>query len=96
MEKAIEQEVFALEMGYGLLVMADKGRVGTFSNELLVLERILPKKWVCFYLQSVCVIISNLSLMSTAFYFAGKEIARSSVMPDRFLAMNMGAEMMII
>ena len=26
MEKAIEQEVFALEMGYGLLILADKGK----------------------------------------------------------------------
>ena len=28
-EKAIEQEVFALEMGYGLLVLADKKRAGS-------------------------------------------------------------------
>ena len=50
MEKAIEQEVFALEMGYGLLVMADKERVGTSSNELQEPARILQKKWECFYL----------------------------------------------
>ena len=34
MEKAIEQEVFALEMGYGLLVLADKGKGGDLLERI--------------------------------------------------------------
>ena len=53
MEKAIEQEVFALEMGYGLLILADKGKGETYLSELRGLVPILPRKWECFYLRLV-------------------------------------------
>ena len=33
-EKAIEQEVFALEMGYGLLVLADKKKGGDLLDRI--------------------------------------------------------------
>ena len=66
-EKAIEQEVFALEMGYGLLVLADKKRAGIFLIELLVQELILRKRWGCSCPQLVFVIASSWSRMNIGF-----------------------------
>ena len=48
MESAIEQEVFGLEMGYGLLVLADKKKGGDLLDRITELEQILLVRWACF------------------------------------------------
>ena len=86
MEKAIEQEVL-LEMGYGLLVMADKGKGGD------LLKRITSPHEFCkrngMLLPTIVYGITLNSNKRISLLLRGKE-SRSSVMPDRFLAMNMG------
>ena len=90
MEKAIEQEVFALEMGYGLLVMADKGKGGDLLERITGARTNFAKE-MGMLLPTIGV-RDNIELEPNEYRFLlrGKEIARSSVMPDRFLAMNMG------
>ena len=90
MEKAIEQEVFALEMGYGLLVLADKGKGGDLLERITGARTNFAKE-MGMLLPTIGV-RDNIELEPNEYRFLlrGKEIARSSVMPDRFLAMNMG------
>ena len=90
MEKAIEQEVFALEMGYGLLVMADKSKGGDLLDRITGARTNFAKE-MGMLLPTIGV-RDNIELEPNEYRFLlrGKEIARSSVMPDRFLAMNMG------
>ncbi len=90
MERAIEQEVFGLEMGYGLLVLAEKSKGGD------LLERITGARTnfardMGMLLPTIGV-RDNIELEPNEYRFVlrGKEIARSSIMPERFLAMNMG------
>jgi len=75
MENAIEQEVFGLEMGYGLLVLADKKKGGD------LLDRITGAG-----------VRDNIELEPNEYRFLlrGKEIIRSTILPDRVLAMSMG------
>ncbi len=90
MEKAIEQEVFGLEMGYGLLVMADKGKGGDLLDRITGARTNFAKD-MGMLLPTIGV-RDNIELEPNEYRFLlrGKEIARSSIMPDRFLAMNMG------
>jgi flagellar biosynthesis protein FlhA len=90
MEKAIEQEVFGLEMGYGLLVLADKGKGGDLLERITGARTNFAKE-MGMLLPTIGV-RDNIELEPNEYRFLlrGKEIARSSVMPDRFLAMNMG------
>ena len=90
MEKAIEQEVFGLEMGYGLLVLADKGKGGDLLDRITGSRTNFAKE-MGMLLPTIGV-RDNIELEPNEYRFLlrGKEIARSSVMPDRFLAMNMG------
>ena len=90
MEKAIEQEVFGLEMGYGLLVLADKGKGGDLLDRITGARTNFAKE-MGMLLPTIGV-RDNIELEPNEYRFLlrGKEIARSSVMPDRFLAMNMG------
>ena len=90
MEKAIEQEVFALEMGYGLLVLADKGKGGDLLERITGARTNFAKE-MGMLLPTIGV-RDNIELEPNEYRFLlrGKEIAKSSVMPDRFLAMNMG------
>ena len=95
MEKAIEQEVFGLEMGYGLLVLADKGKGGDLLDRITGARTNFAKE-MGMLLPTIGV-RDNIELEPNEYRFLlrGKEIARSSVMPDRFLAMNMGGGMKI-
>ncbi len=91
MEKAIEQEVFGLEMGYGLLVLADKAKGGDLLDRITGARTNFAKE-MGMLLPTIGV-RDNIELEPNEYRFLlrGKEIARSSIMPDRFLAMNMGA-----
>ena len=90
MENAIEQEVFGLEMGYGLLVLADKGKGGDLLDRITGARTNFAKE-MGMLLPTIGV-RDNIELEPNEYRFLlrGKEIARSSIMPDRFLAMNMG------
>ena len=90
MEKAIEQEVFGLEMGYGLLVLADKGKGGDLLDRITGARTNFAKE-MGMLLPTIGV-RDNIELEPNEYRFLlrGKEIAKSSIMPDRFLAMNMG------
>lgn len=90
MEQAIDQEVFGMEMGYGLLVLADKTKGGD------LLERITGARTnfaseMGMLLPTIGV-RDNIELEPNEYRFLlrGKEIVRASLVPDRLLAMNMG------
>ena len=90
MESAIEQEVFALEMGYGLLVLADKKKGGDLL-ERITGSRTNFAKEMGMLLPTIGV-RDNIELEPNEYRFMlrGKEIVRANVMPDRVLAMSMG------
>lgn len=90
MESAIEQEVFGLEMGYGLLVLADKKKGGD------LLERITGAR--TNFAREMGMLLPTIGVRDSVelepneyrFLLRGKEITRNSVIPDRALAMSMG------
>lgn len=89
-EKAIEQEVFALEMGYGLLVLADKKKGGDLLDRITGARTNFAKE-MGMLLPTIGVRDSiELEPNEYRFLLRGKELERSSVVPDRFMAMNMG------
>ena len=90
MESAIEQEVFGLEMGYGLLVLADKKKGGDLLERITGARTNFAKE-MGMLLPTIGV-RDNIELEPNEYrlLLRGKEIARSSVLPERVLAMNMG------
>jgi flagellar biosynthesis protein FlhA len=90
MESAIEQEVFGLEMGYGLLVLADKKKGGDLLDRITGARTNFARE-MGMLLPTIGV-RDNIELEPNEYRFLlrGKEIIRSSVIPDRFLAMSMG------
>ncbi len=90
MESAIDQEVFGLEMGYGLLVLADKKKGGDLLERITGARTNFAKE-MGMLLPTIGV-RDNIELEPNEYRFLlrGKEIARSSVIPERVLAMNMG------
>ena len=89
MEQAIEQEVFGLEMGYGLLTLADKKKGGDLLERITGARTNFARE-MGMLLPTIGV-RDNIELEPNEYRFLlrGKEIARSSVMPERVLAMNM-------
>ena len=90
MESAIEQEVFGLEMGYGLLVLADKKKGGDLLERITGARTNFARE-MGMLLPTIGV-RDNIELEPNEYRFLlrGKEIIRSSVIPDRVLAMSMG------
>ena len=90
MESAIEQEVFGLEMGYGLLVLADKKKGGDLLDRITGARTNFARE-MGMLLPTIGV-RDNIELEPNEYRFLlrGKEIIRSSVLPDRVLAMSMG------
>ncbi len=90
MESAIEQEVFGLEMGYGLLVLADKKKGGDLLERITGARTNFAKE-MGMLLPTIGV-RDNIELEPNEYRFLlrGKEITRASVIPDRALAMSMG------
>lgn len=93
MENAIEQEVFGLEMGYGLLVLADKKKGGDLLDRITGARTNFARE-MGMLLPTIGV-RDNIELEPNEYRFLlrGKEIVRETVMPDRVLAMSMGGEM---
>ncbi len=90
MESAIEQEVFGLEMGYGLLVLADKKKGGDLLDRITGARTNFARE-MGMLLPTIGV-RDNIELEPNEYRFLlrGKEIIRSNVIPDRMLAMSMG------
>lgn len=90
MENAIEQEVFGLEMGYGLLVLADNKKGGDLLERITGARTNFARE-MGMLLPTIGV-RDNIELEPNEYRFLlrGKEIVRSSIMPDRVLAMSMG------
>jgi flagellar biosynthesis protein FlhA len=90
MENAIEQEVFGLEMGYGLLVLADKKKGGDLLERITGARTNFARE-MGMLLPTIGV-RDNIELEPNEYRFLlrGKEVIRSTIMPDRVLAMSMG------
>ena len=90
MESAIEQEVFGLEMGYGLLVLADKKKGGDLLERITGARTNFARE-MGMLLPTIGV-RDNIELEPNEYRFLlrGKEVVRSTIVPDRVLAMSMG------
>ncbi len=90
MESAIEQEVFGLEMGYGLLILADKKKGGDLLDRITGARTNFARE-MGMLLPTIGV-RDNIELEPNEYRFLlrGKEIIRSTIVPDRVLAMSMG------
>ncbi len=84
----VEDEVFALEVGYGLLVLADRKKGGDLLDRITGARKNFTKE-MGMLLPTIGV-RDNIELEANDYRFLlrGKEVARSKVIPDRFLAMN--------
>ncbi len=88
MSRAIDLDVFAIEIGYGLLPLADDKKGGDLLQRITGLRRsVSHEKGVMVPPISVR---DNLELDANDYRFLlrGKPIARGQVMPGRWLAMN--------
>lgn len=90
MENAIEQEVFGLEMGYGLLILADKKKGGDLLDRITGARTNFARE-MGMLLPTIGV-RDNIELEPNEYRFLlrGKEVVRSTIIPDRVLAMSMG------
>ena len=88
MARAIDLDVFAIEIGYGLLPLADEKQGGDLLQRITGLRRSVSRE------KGVMVppisVRDNLELDANDYRFLlrGKPVARGQVMPGRWLAMN--------
>ena len=88
MARAIDLDVFAIEIGYGLLPLADDKQGGDLLQRITGLRRSVSRE------KGVMVppisVRDNLELEANDYRFLlrGKSVARGQVMPGRWLAMN--------
>ncbi|MFT3828095.1 MAG: flagellar biosynthesis protein FlhA [Opitutaceae bacterium] len=88
MARAIDLDVFAIEIGYGLLPLADDKKGGDLLQRITGLRRSVSRE------KGVMVppisVRDNLELDANDYRFLlrGKPVARGQVMPGRWLAMN--------
>jgi flagellar biosynthesis protein FlhA len=88
MARAIDLDVFAIEIGYGLLPLADEKQGGDLLQRITGLRRSVSRE------KGVMVppisVRDNLELDANDYRFLlrGKSVARGQVMPGRWLAMN--------
>ena len=87
-QKAIEVDVFAIEMGYGLLTLADRKRGGDLLDRITGCRTNFTKD-MGMVIPTIAV-RDNIELEANAYRFVlrNKEIAAGTVVPDRFLAMD--------
>ncbi len=88
--RVIDQDVFAIEVGYGLLSLADAGRGGDLLGRITGVRKTLARE------RGVIVppisVRDNLELESNDYRFLlrGKAVGRGSVFAGRWMAMNVG------
>jgi flagellar biosynthesis protein FlhA len=88
LRKLIELDVFAIEIGYGLLPLADASKGGDLLSRVTGVRRTLAReKGILVPPVSVR---DNLELEANDYRFLlrGKPVARGSVQPGRWMAMN--------
>lgn len=87
-EKLIEVDVFALEIGYNLLSLADKAQGGDLLERVTGVRKTIARE-LGIVVPPIAV-RDNLELESNEYRFLlhNKEITRGEVMPNRWLAMN--------
>ncbi len=87
-EKLIEVDVFALEIGYNLLSLADKTQGGDLLERVTGVRKTLARE-LGIVVPPIAV-RDNLELESNEYRFLlhNKEVARGDVMPNRWMAMN--------
>jgi flagellar biosynthesis protein FlhA len=90
-EKLIEVDVFALEIGYNLLSLADKSEGGDLLERVTGVRKTLARE-LGIVVPPIAV-RDNLELESNEYRFLlhNKEIARGEVMPNRWMAMNVSS-----
>ncbi|MEO0054888.1 MAG: hypothetical protein RLZZ50_835 [Verrucomicrobiota bacterium] len=88
--RVIDQDVFAIEVGYGLLSLADAGRGGDLLGRITGVRKTLARE------RGIIVppisVRDNLELESNDYRFLlrGKPVGRGSVFAGRWMAMNVG------
>jgi len=87
-EKLIEVDVFALEIGYNLLVLADKEQGGDLLERVTGVRKTLARE-LGIVVPPIAV-RDNMELEGDEYRFLlhNKEIAKGEVMPRRWMAMN--------
>ena len=87
-EKLIEVDVFALEIGYNLLVLADKEQGGDLLERVTGVRKTIARE-LGIVVPPIAV-RDNMELESDEYRFLlhNKELARGEVMPRRWMAMN--------
>ncbi len=87
-EKLIEVDVFALEIGFNLLTLADKGQGGDLLERVTGVRKTLARE-LGIVVPPIAV-RDNMELDGQEYRFLlhDKEVARGVVMPNRWMAMN--------
>lgn len=87
-EKLIEVDIFALEIGYNLLGLADKSQGGDILERVTGVRKTLARE-LGMVIPPIAV-RDNMELDSNEYRFLlhNKEVARGSVVPQRWMAMN--------
>ncbi len=95
-EKLIDTDVFALEIGYNLLSLADKTQGGDMLERVTGVRKTLARE-LGIVVPPIAV-RDNLELESNEYRFLlrNKEVARGEVIPNRWMAMNVtGSEIQL-
>lgn len=87
-EKLIEVDVFALEIGYNLLTLADKGQGGDLLERVTGVRKTLARE--LGVIVPPIAVRDNMELDGQEYRFLlhDKEVARGAVTPNRWMAMN--------
>ncbi|MEQ9823611.1 MAG: flagellar biosynthesis protein FlhA [Puniceicoccaceae bacterium] len=87
-ENLISTDTFSIELGYGLLSLANKGNGGDLLERITGLRKSLAKE-LGIIVPPVAV-RDNLELDANHYRFLlrGKQVAEGQIMPERWLAMN--------
>ncbi len=87
-EKLIEVDVFALEIGFNLLTLADKGQGGDLLERVTGVRKTLARE-LGIVVPPIAV-RDNMELDGQEYRFLlhDKEVARGEVIPNRWMAMN--------
>lgn len=87
-DNVVTVDVFAVELGYGLLTLADRNKEGALIDRITGVRRTFAREMGI--LIPPIAIRDNLELETNEYRFLlrGKELARGSLVPNRWMAMN--------
>ncbi|MCH2155194.1 MAG: flagellar biosynthesis protein FlhA [Opitutales bacterium] len=88
MEKAIQTDIFAIELGYGLLNMADRKQGGDLLDRITGTRTNFAREYGLIV--GAIAVRDNVEIEANCYRFVlrGKEVARGEVLPNRQMAMN--------